>query len=60
MSKEPKKIEIVTGNKKDLEISDISTYLNVAKPKIKDDKSKKERIVVPQAKKKDDENKNEN
>ena len=46
MSKEPKKIEIVTGNKKDLEISDISTYLNVAKPKIKDDKSKKERIVL--------------
>ena len=50
MSEEPKKIEIVSGNKKDLEISEVSTYLNVAKPKIKDDKDKKKEIVVPKSK----------
>ena len=68
MSEEPKKIEIVSGNKNDLEISEVSTYLNIAKPRIKDDQEKKEKIVIPQAKKKgneendnkSDENKNEN
>ena len=37
---EPKKIEIVSGNGKELEISDVSTHLSIAKPKIKDDKKK--------------------
>ena len=60
MSEKPKKIEIVSGNKGDLEISDVSTYLNVIKIKIKDDKDKKEKIVIPEPKRKEDENKNEN
>ncbi len=53
MSEEPKKIEIVSGKKTDLEISDVSTYLNIARPKAKDDESKKEEIVIPQPKKKE-------
>ena len=52
MSEEPKKIEIVSGNGKDLNISDVSTHLSIAKPKIKDADDKKKEIVIPQVKKK--------
>ena len=56
-----KKIEIVTGSGKDLDISDVSTHLAIAKPKIKDDEEKKKEIVIPQTKKKiNDEEKKEN
>lgn len=51
MDEEPKKIEVVSGNGKDLEISKVSTHLSIAKPKIKDEDEKQE-IVIPQAKKK--------
>lgn len=51
MSEEPKKIEVVSGNGKDLEISGVSTHLSIAKPKIKDEDEKQE-IVIPQVKKK--------
>ena len=54
MSEEPKKIEVVSGNGKDLEISDVSTHLSIAKPKIKDENDKKQEIVIPQVKKKTD------
>lgn len=57
MSEEPKKIEIVSGNGKDLKISDVSTHLAIAKPKIKDEDEKKQEIVIPQVKKKNTENK---
>lgn len=57
MSEEPKKIEVVSGNGKDLEISDVSTHLAIAKPKIKDEEEKKQEIVIPQVKKKNTENK---
>lgn len=50
MNEEPRKIEVVSGNGKELEISDVSTHLAIAKPKIKDDDSKKKEIVIPQAK----------
>ncbi len=52
MDETPKKIEIVNGNGKDLNISEVSSHLNIAKPKIKDEDEKKQRIVVPQNKKK--------
>ena len=52
MSEEPKKIEVVSGDGKELEISDVSTHLSIAKPKIKDSDSKKQEIVIPQVKKK--------
>ena len=52
MSEGPKEIKVVTGNGKDLEISEVSSHLNIAKPKIKDDEEKKKEIVVPQVKKK--------
>lgn len=57
MSEEPKKIEVVSGNGKDLEISGVSTHLSIAKPKIKDEDEKQE-IVIPQAKKKVDDKDN--
>ena len=62
MNEEPKKIEVVSGNGKDLEISNVSTHLSIAKPKIKDDDDKKQEIVIPQVKKKPEktENKEEN
>jgi len=52
MSEEEKKIEIVSGDGKDLDISDVSTHLTIAKPKIKDEDDKKQEIVIPQVKKK--------
>ena len=52
MSEEPKKIEVVSGIGKELEISDVSTHLSIAKPKIKDNDDKKQEIVIPQVKKK--------
>ena len=52
MDETPKKIEIVNGNGKDLNISEVSSHLNIAKPKIKDEDEKKQWIVVPQNKKK--------
>ena len=54
MSEEPKKIEVVSGNGKDLEISNVSTHLSIAKPKIKNENDKKQEIVIPQVKKKTD------
>lgn len=51
MSEEPKKIEVVSGKGKDLEISKVSTHLAIAKPKIKDEDEKKQEIVIPQTKK---------
>lgn len=52
MSKEPKKIEVISGNGKDLEISSVSTHLSIAKPKIKDTEDKKQEIVIPKSKNK--------
>ncbi len=54
MSEEPKKIEVVSGSGKDLEISSVSTHLTIAKPRIKDEEEKKQEIVIPQVKKKAD------
>ena len=51
MSEKPKKIEVVSGDGKDLEISNVSTHLSIAKPKIKNDDDKKQEIVIPQVKK---------
>ena len=59
MSEEQKKIEIVSGTGKDLEISSVSTHLNIAKPKIKDENEKKQEIVIPQVKKKTTDEKKE-
>ena len=54
MSEEPKKIEVVSGNGKDLNISEVSTHISTLKPKIKDENDKKQEIVIPQEKKKTD------
>lgn len=51
MNEAPKKIEVVNGNGKDLKISEVSTHLQIAKPKMKDEKEKKQEIVIPKAKK---------
>lgn len=47
MSDAPKKIEVVNGNGKDLDISEVSSHLNIAKPKIEE---KKQKIVIPEEK----------
>ena len=52
MDEAPKKIEVVNGNGKDLEISEVPSHLNIAKPKIKNDDEKKQEIVIPKVKKK--------
>ena len=54
MNEEQKKIEVVSGDGKELNISDVSTHLSIAKPKIKDESEKKKEIVIPQVKKKTD------
>lgn len=41
MEETPKKITVVTGDGNDLEISEVREHLNVAKPKTKDNKDKK-------------------
>lgn len=51
MNEAPKKIEVVNGNGKDLQISEVSTHLQIAKPKMKNAKEKKQEIVIPQVKK---------
>ena len=57
MDEEQKKIEIVSGDGKDLNISDVSTHLAIAKPKFKDADDKKKEIVIPQVKKKSENDK---
>lgn len=52
MNEAPNKIEIVNGNGKDLKISEVSTHLQIAKPKMKDAKDKKQEIVIPEPKRK--------
>ena len=51
MSNAPKKIEVVSGDGKDLEISEVSSHLNIGKPKIKNDEEKKQKIIIPEEKK---------
>ncbi len=53
MEEKPKKIEVISGDGKDLDISDVSTHISSVKPKIKDEDDKQE-IVIPQSKKKTD------
>lgn len=54
MEENPKKIEVVSGNGENLNISQVSTHLSTMKPKIKDEDDKKQEIVIPKAKKKTD------
>ena len=49
MSNAPKKIEVINGDGKELNISEVSSHLNIAKPKIEE---KKQKIVIPEEKKK--------
>jgi len=49
MDKNSKKIEIISGDGKNLNISEVSTHLSTLKPKNKDEK--KQEIVIPQSKK---------
>lgn len=51
MSDENNKIEIVSGNVDDLNISPVYEHLSVAKPKLKKDNNKK--VVIPKIKKTD-------
>ncbi len=50
---EKKDIEIVTGDGSELEVSQVFEHLNAVKPKTKDEEKKKEKIIIPEVKKKD-------
>jgi hypothetical protein len=50
METTPKKIEIVNGDGKELEVSPVYEHLNIAKPKTNDEKKGKN-IIVPKEKK---------
>ena len=50
MEKDNKKIEIISGNGKDLNISPVYDHIDIEKPKNKDEKEKK-KIIIPQDKK---------
>lgn len=50
MEDAPKKIEVVNGDGKDLEISPVYKHLSIEKPKKKEEKKKE--IVIPKEKKK--------
>ena len=50
MSNEPKKIEVIDGDGKKLDISPVYEHLNVVKPKTNEEKKKK--VIVPKEKKK--------
>lgn len=54
MDGQKKEIEIVSGDGKDLKISEVSSHLHIAKPKTRNPEDKKKKIVIPQAKKKDE------
>ena len=49
---EKKDIEIVTGDGSELEVSQVFEHLNAIKPKTKDEEKKKEKIIIPEVKKK--------
>lgn len=48
MEKDSKKIEIVSGNVKDLNISDVYNHIDIEKPK---DEKEKKKIIIPKGKK---------
>lgn len=50
MSEDSKKIEVINGDGKDLDISEVSTHLSDFKPKSKE--NQKQKIVIPETKKK--------
>lgn len=52
-----KKIEVVSGNGENLNISEVSTHLSTVRPKTKSEDDKKQEIVIPQVKKKTDDKK---
>ena len=49
---EKKQIEIISGNGSELELSPVFEHLNVVKPKTKDEKEKKKKIIIPEVKNK--------
>ncbi len=52
---EDKKIEIISGNEDDLEISPVHNHISPIKPQTTDDKKPKN-IVIPKEKKENDKN----
>jgi len=48
MEKDNKKIEIISGNGKDLNISPVYDHIDIEKPK---DNKEKKKIIIPQDKK---------
>ena len=51
---EKKEIEVVNGDGSEIEVSPVFEHLNAVKPKTKDKEEKKEKIIIPEVKKKDE------
>lgn len=50
---EEREIEVVTGNGSEIEVSEVQDHLNAIKPKTKDEEEIKEKIIIPEVKKKE-------
>lgn len=50
---EEKKIEVVNGDGSEIEVSEVHDHLNAIKPKTKDEEEIKEKIIIPEVKKKE-------
>ena len=48
---EKKEIEVVSGDGTNLDFSPVYEHLNAVKPKTKDEKGKKKKIIIPEVKK---------
>ena len=46
-----KELEIISGDGSELEFSPVFEHLNALKPKTKDEKEKKKKIIIPEIKK---------
>ena len=49
---EQKEIEVINGDGSELDVSPVYEHLNAVKPKTKDEEEKKEKIIIPEVKKK--------
>ena len=50
---EEKEIEVVNGDGSELDVSEVHDHLNAIKPKTKDEEEIKEKIIIPEVKKKE-------
>ena len=52
VKEDKKELEVVAGDASNLDVSPVFNHLNAVKPKTKDKEEKKEKIIIPEVKKK--------